>query len=124
MDFTRKLSFLVFILCVLISLKNQNAETRKGGGSSYSSSSSDDINAAEQEENNKVEEADEDYQQPTLLQYNFYQQSCPNAEHIIRSTVRRLYPIRSQDMPALLRLVFHDCFIEVFSNSLLASSSL
>ncbi|KAM7475971.1 hypothetical protein LguiB_023214 [Lonicera macranthoides] len=128
MDFTRKLSFLVFILCVLISLKNQNAETRKGGGSSYSpssyppASSFDDINAAE-EENNKVEEADEDYQQPTLLQYNFYQQSCPNAEHIIRSTVHRLYPIRSQDMPALLRLVFHDCFIEGCDASVLLDAA-
>ncbi|KAL7222207.1 hypothetical protein ACSBR1_024007 [Camellia fascicularis] len=41
MDFIRKLSFLVFLLCVLISLKKENAETKKGSPTITWSSSCD-----------------------------------------------------------------------------------
>ncbi|XP_028807098.1 peroxidase 46-like [Neltuma alba] len=46
------------------------------------------------------------------LSYNFYAASCPSAEFIVRNTVRSF----SSDDPSipgkLLRLVFHDCFVE------------
>ncbi|KAL5720650.1 peroxidase [Ranunculus cassubicifolius] len=45
------------------------------------------------------------------LEYNFYHRSCPDAEHIIRSRVQTLFEQKSSVAPALIRLVFHDCFI-------------
>ncbi|KAL5720667.1 peroxidase [Ranunculus cassubicifolius] len=48
---------------------------------------------------------------PSGLEYNFYQKSCPDAEHIIRSRVQTLFEQKSSVAPALIRLVFHDCFI-------------
>lgn len=110
MDFTRKISFLVFLLCVLISLKNQNAETNKGSSSS-SSSPSPMLMSIKVE--NKYEDGAVD--DSRSLEYDFYHQTCQKAEHIIRSTLRDLYQIRSDVAPALLRLVFHDCFIEVIN---------
>jgi peroxidase len=47
------------------------------------------------------------------LSFNFYAASCPTAEFIVRNTVRSA----SSDDPTipgkLLRLLFHDCFVEV-----------
>ncbi|KAK4431754.1 putative Peroxidase 48 [Sesamum alatum] len=91
MDFGRKLSFLVFMLCVLISLKNQNAETSRKASS------------------RKLQEDDGLHE---WLRYDYYNESCPLAERIIRSTVQALYQLRPDVAPALLRLVFHDCFVE------------
>lgn len=54
------------------------------------------------------------------LEYDFYGDSCPNAERIVRAVVQDLYQVRSNVAPALLRLVFHDCFIQMlFSCSFL-----
>ncbi|PON88462.1 Peroxidase [Trema orientale] len=47
-----------------------------------------------------------------LLRYDFYGESCPNAERIVRAAVEDLYQVRSDVAPALLRLIFHDCFIQ------------
>ncbi|KAL0299073.1 UNVERIFIED_CONTAM: putative Peroxidase 48 [Sesamum radiatum] len=96
MDFTRKLSFLVFMLCVLISLKNQNAETSRKASFQ---------NPVER----KLQEDDGLHE---WLRYDYYNESCPLAERIIRSTVQELYGLRPDVAPALLRLVFHDCFVE------------
>ncbi|KAL3610622.1 hypothetical protein D5086_001642 [Populus alba] len=46
------------------------------------------------------------------LEYDFYRDSCPQAERIIQRVVHELYEVNSSVAPALLRLVFHDCFIE------------
>ncbi|KAL0303609.1 UNVERIFIED_CONTAM: putative Peroxidase 48 [Sesamum radiatum] len=96
MDFTRKLSFLVFTLCVLISLKNQNAETSRKASFQ---------NPVER----KLQEDDGLHE---WLRYDYYNESCPLGERIIRSTVQELYGFRPDVAPALLRLVFHDCFVE------------
>lgn len=48
-----------------------------------------------------------------LLSFDFYRGSCPAAEMIVQNTVRSA---SSQDptIPGkLLRLLFHDCFVEV-----------
>jgi hypothetical protein len=47
------------------------------------------------------------------LEYDFYRQTCPQAEAIVRSSMARIYSEHQDVSPALLRLFFHDCFIEV-----------
>nr|XP_043618585.1 putative Peroxidase 48 [Erigeron canadensis] len=46
------------------------------------------------------------------LEYDYYRDSCPHSHHIIRSAVRRIYDRNSTVAPAILRLVFHDCFVQ------------
>ncbi|XP_019708080.1 putative Peroxidase 48 [Elaeis guineensis] len=46
-----------------------------------------------------------------LLEYDFYREKCPQAEEIVRSTMTQLYSKNAGVAPALLRLLFHDCFI-------------
>lgn len=51
------------------------------------------------------------------LTVGFYDQTCPNAEAIVRAVVREA-ALSDSNMPAvLLRLHFHDCFVEVLSSS-------
>jgi hypothetical protein len=47
------------------------------------------------------------------LHENFYRRSCPQAENINRSTVTRIHFDWRDLAPSLLRLFFHDCFIQV-----------
>jgi peroxidase len=47
------------------------------------------------------------------LQVGFYQKSCPEAEMIIRKTVLSYYENDPTVAAPLLRLHFHDCFVEV-----------
>ncbi|CAL5443961.1 unnamed protein product [Camellia sinensis] len=117
MDLMRKLSFLVFLLCLLISLKKENAETKKGFRTiTHSPSDSPSILVAPSMSRSiffsKIAKKPEDIGNPRPLEYDFYRKSCPQAEKIIRSKVLSLYEVRSDVAPALLRLVFHDCFIE------------
>ncbi|KAH7565212.1 hypothetical protein ACOSP7_020541 [Xanthoceras sorbifolium] len=119
----RKLSFLVFLLCILISFKDQNADTKRdlkapewssSSSSSPSSSSPRDwspLMLASRAVFLSVEEEDGEEAYRTL-EYDFYRDSCPQAESIVRAVIRYLYRVRSDVAPALLRLVFHDCFIE------------
>lgn len=123
----RRVSFLVFILCILISFKNQNADTKKRLNTSRWNSDYDDQALGSDPsplrlptqamflsvgEGEKLEEVgdDEPYRS---LEYDFYRDSCPRAEDTVRAVVRYLYKVRSDVAPALLRLAFHDCFIEV-----------
>ncbi|XP_075490586.1 LOW QUALITY PROTEIN: putative Peroxidase 48 [Primulina tabacum] len=114
MDFTRKLSFLVFLLCVLISLKNQNAETnRKGSFQNADYSQEDPLSIlGDILIDIKLQENDIGHPPHEWLRYDYYNESCPFAEQIIRSIVRELYELRPDVAPALLRLSFHDCFVE------------
>lgn len=47
------------------------------------------------------------------LSFDFYAASCPNAELMIRNTVSRASSNDPSVPGKLLRLVFHDCFVEV-----------
>lgn len=47
------------------------------------------------------------------LQVGFYDSNCPDAEDIVRSTVEQYYNRDATVAPALLRLHFHDCFVQV-----------
>ncbi|KAK9281275.1 hypothetical protein L1049_004172 [Liquidambar formosana] len=122
-----KLSFLVFLLCVLISVKNQTAETKKGSSTGkWSSSVSSPILLKSFQsrriflstKNEKVEDSS-----PRALEYNFYRDSCPQAEEIIRTMIRQMYKVRPNVVPALLRLVFHDCFVEGCDASVLLDAT-
>ncbi|KAL8098974.1 putative Peroxidase 48 [Apium graveolens] len=142
MDSTRKISFLVFILCVFISLKNQiNKASSSSSYASYSSSSP--FSSSSYSSTSYTDSADlppssatttastsssppdmffsgkkvekkyaVDLDQTRPLQYDFYRDTCPDAEQIIRSALHQVHQLRPDISPALLRLVFHDCFIE------------
>ena len=47
------------------------------------------------------------------LSFNFYAASCPAAEVIVSNTVRSASSSDPTVPGKLLRLVFHDCFVEV-----------
>ncbi|KAG4947617.1 hypothetical protein AAZX31_15G242500 [Glycine max] len=53
------------------------------------------------------------------LEYDFYMDTCPQAEGVVRSALTRIYFDHRDVAPALLRLFFHDCFIEGCDASLL-----
>lgn len=57
------------------------------------------------------------------LRAGFYSSSCPKAESIVRSTVQTHYNKDPTLAPALLRLHFHDCFVQVYSSTFLSFNS-
>ncbi|XP_057773044.1 putative Peroxidase 48 [Salvia miltiorrhiza] len=109
MDLTKKLSILVFLLCVLTSLKNQKA-------------ASDSRSVLHDPSARREEELHSDARVKERLRYDYYSESCPSAEKIIRSTVRELHEMKNTVGPALLRLAFHDCFVMGCDASILLDS--
>ncbi|KAL8254987.1 hypothetical protein R6Q59_033208 [Mikania micrantha] len=57
------------------------------------------------------------------LEYDYYRESCPQAHHIIRSTLHRIHDQNSTVSPAILRLVFHDCFVQGCDASVLLDNT-
>lgn len=49
------------------------------------------------------------------LQSGFYSSTCPKAEATVRSTVETHFKNDPTVAAALLRLHFHDCFVEVLN---------
>lgn len=47
------------------------------------------------------------------LRRNFYAGSCPNVEQIVRNALGQKIQQSSITVPAVLRLYFHDCFVNV-----------
>lgn len=47
------------------------------------------------------------------LKTNYYAQICPNVEFIVRNVVNQKFQQTFVTIPAVLRLFFHDCFVEV-----------
>lgn len=120
MDLAKNLSFLVLLLCLLITLQNQNSETSIKSSfhnADYSSAYSCSLLRAPSVER-KLQQSVSGYDSINeSLKYDYYRESCPLAEQIIRSTVQNLFNDRRDVAPALLRLFFHDCFIEVTLSS-------
>ncbi|TQE13854.1 hypothetical protein C1H46_000485 [Malus baccata] len=48
------------------------------------------------------------------LEYDFYRETCPETETIVRSTMAQIYSHQKNVSAQLLRLFFRDCFIQVY----------
>ncbi|KQK04038.1 peroxidase 2 [Brachypodium distachyon] len=57
------------------------------------------------------------------LQYDFYNSSCPNAETTIRNVVYSQIDANPSVAAALIRLLFHDCFVRGCDASILLDPS-
>ncbi|KAL8235075.1 hypothetical protein R6Q59_021175 [Mikania micrantha] len=57
------------------------------------------------------------------LTHNFYQNTCPNVESIVRSSVTNKFRETFTTAPATLRLFFHDCFVRGCDASVLLASA-
>lgn len=57
------------------------------------------------------------------LNRRFYSSSCPNAEATVRSTVESYFNKDPTIAPGLLRLHFHDCFVQGCDGSVLIAGS-
>jgi peroxidase len=47
------------------------------------------------------------------LSWTFYQSSCPKVESIIRKQLEKVFKKEIGQAAGLLRLHFHDCFVQV-----------
>ncbi|KAH7429368.1 hypothetical protein KP509_09G044100 [Ceratopteris richardii] len=56
------------------------------------------------------------------LQFHFYDKSCPNVEKIVRQVVSSAVASEARMAGSLLRLHFHDCFVQGCDGSLLLNS--
>ncbi|PIA42630.1 hypothetical protein AQUCO_02000225v1 [Aquilegia coerulea] len=119
-EIAKKLGVLVLTVSLVVSLANQSGEQQKNGsGGSLDSSSFSWIRPLLFSNNDmKMINFNEN-----TLEYDFYRDSCPQAEQIVRSTIHRLYKKHSSVAPALLRLLFHDCFIQGCDASVLLDST-
>lgn len=57
------------------------------------------------------------------LKTNYYAQTCPNVESIVRNVVNQKFQQTFVTIPAVLRLFFHDCFVEGCDASVIISST-
>lgn len=55
------------------------------------------------------------------LMVGFYGETCPEAESIVRTVVRDAFLSDANTAAVLLRLHFHDCFVQVIHPSLTIS---
>ncbi|XP_022714970.1 putative Peroxidase 48 [Durio zibethinus] len=106
----RKLSLFTFVLCVWISVKKTTHLNHFSLSSSSSLSS--ETSWILQDILLDSEDFEDDEAPARSLEYDFYRETCPEAEKIIRDKVHQLFKIKAAVAPALLRLAFHDCFIE------------
>lgn len=72
--------------------------------------------------NRRLDEASET-DEMQLLFYDFYRFTCPNAESIVFEVMREAIANDSKVTAQLLRLMFHDCFIQGCDASLLLDDS-
>ncbi|KAL4591984.1 hypothetical protein LXL04_004961 [Taraxacum kok-saghyz] len=56
------------------------------------------------------------------LQLNYYSQSCPNAEEIVKENVIKLYEEHGNTAVSWLRTLFHDCMVKSCDASILLES--
>ncbi|PQM34177.1 putative Peroxidase 48 [Prunus yedoensis var. nudiflora] len=59
----------------------------------------------------------------TNIEYDFYRDTCPEAETIVSSTMAQIYSQHKNVSAQLLRLFFHDCFIQGCDASVLLDDS-
>ncbi|KAL5159910.1 putative Peroxidase 48 [Glycine soja] len=99
------------VIPVLLTLRSPRGETQTT--SSFSDSSTFSVKLANSFPfNQRIRDG-------SNLEYDFYMDTCPQAEGVVRSALTRIYFDHRDVAPALLRLFFHDCFIEGCDASLL-----
>ncbi|XP_059639572.1 putative Peroxidase 48 [Cornus florida] len=104
--------FLVLIVSVVVSLRNPKGDTEPSASPSSSIDSWISVDFLSGIEGGALN-----------LEYDFYRETCPNAARIVRSTMSRIV-FEHRTAPAqLLRLLFHDCFIEGCDASVLLDDS-
>ncbi|KAL7099894.1 hypothetical protein ACP275_09G114800 [Erythranthe tilingii] len=84
MDFTRKLIFFVILLCVLISLKNEQADINTRGY--VDSDSPPSLQAPTSHRKLQQNDGGENVL-PEGIRYDYYNESCPSAEQIIQAVI-------------------------------------
>ncbi|KAM4070987.1 hypothetical protein ACB094_11G027300 [Castanea mollissima] len=104
--------FVVLSISMLLSWTNPRGETLK----SFYPSPLDYSNSSTQSASSSNDDL-------SSSKYDFYHEICPKAESIIRTSVARIYSDHSNVSAALLRLFFHDCFIEGCDASVLLGDS-
>ncbi|KAH1206766.1 Peroxidase 12 [Glycine max] len=57
------------------------------------------------------------------LSYSFYSKTCPKLESIVRKHLKKVFKDDNGQAPALLRIFFHDCFVQGCDGSLLLDGS-
>ncbi|XP_043710920.1 peroxidase 50-like [Telopea speciosissima] len=57
------------------------------------------------------------------LRLNYYADTCPNVEEIVRDAVTKKFNQTFVTVPGTLRLFFHDCFVEGCDASIMISST-
>ncbi|KAI5072662.1 hypothetical protein GOP47_0012768 [Adiantum capillus-veneris] len=57
--------------------------------------------------------------QPNSLRKGFYAESCPELEKIVYNVMREAVQARPRDAASILRLFFHDCFVQGCDGSIL-----
>lgn len=57
------------------------------------------------------------------LSWNFYASSCPVLEVIVRNHLKKVFKQDSGQAPGLLRIFFHDCFVQGCDGSILLDGS-
>ncbi|XP_052160135.1 peroxidase 2-like [Oryza glaberrima] len=60
---------------------------------------------------------------PVEYTESYYDNTCPNAQNIVRSVMERSVAANPRMAPAILRLFFHDCFVNGCDGSLLLNST-
>lgn len=58
------------------------------------------------------------------LSWNFYKSKCPKVESIVRKQLKKIFKEDIGQAAGLLRLHFHDCFVQVYTSYSLSVSLL
>jgi hypothetical protein len=52
-------------------------------------------------------------QDPSKLSLEYYSKTCPNVEHVVRTEMECVVCADTRNAALMLRLHFHDCFVQV-----------
>ncbi|KAM1234725.1 hypothetical protein ACFX2J_004275 [Malus domestica] len=113
------------IFSVLLSLNNSRGESERAflSVSSPSPSQESPVNMVSLASTHDFFMEMTDGEAPGTLEYDFYRDTCPEAETIVRATMAHIYSQQKNVSAQLLRLFFHDCFIKGCDASVLLDDS-
>ncbi|XP_050370598.1 putative Peroxidase 48 [Argentina anserina] len=132
---TSLLFCLLVVFAVLIAMNNNPSRRREAATKPSLSSSSSDVEplfafVSLASSDGGGDELSEDTLASTAdvttsqnLEYDFYRDTCPRAEKIVRTKMAWIYGQHRNVSAQLLRLFFHDCFIEGCDASVLLDDS-